>query len=150
MKNTDIDFYLENLQAYTNVESAIVRFSGYMAGALSADQATLNPSIKVGSVRSAFKWEVEDNALYTAITELVTLANNFDSPASLLLQNFIQDSAKLLTLLKCNPRGGEHWGDYAFASELVMVSIQVADRLKALRLNVISELSSGGQLDIFK
>jgi hypothetical protein len=121
-----------------------------MAGALSADQAILSPSIKVASVRSAFKWELEDNELYASIAELVDSAKNADGLASsLALQNIIKESTTLLTLLKSDPRGGEHWRDYAFASELVMVSIQFADRLKALRLNAISGISSGGQMEIF-
>jgi hypothetical protein len=154
MKDVDSTFYLENLLAYTNVESAIVRFSGYMAGALSADQAMNNPNgtvnNKVQGVRSAFKWEVDDNEPYTSLADLLNSTNNFEGLAtSVLLQNIIQDSAKLLKLLKYSSRGGEHWGDYTFAEELVMVSRQLADSLKALRLNAISALLSGGQLEIF-
>jgi|GEM_PF-5848841 len=153
MKNADIKFYLDNLQIYTNVERDIVRFSGYMAGALSADQAMNNPNgtvnNKVQGVRSAFKWELEDNELYTSIAELINLANTVEGLISVELQNFILNATILLTLLKYNPRGGDHWRDYEFSGKLVSVSIQVADGLKTLRLNVISVLSSGGQLEIF-
>ncbi len=147
-QNSELRFYLTNLQFYSEAESALLEFAGFVDGAMDADHAICNPNPnitnKTKGVRIAVKWKLEDDKLYAVIDRFVKAIRSYELLAiSLMLPKIIEESENFLELLGKNRYRGEHWVQYAYPTELRNLSARISGMLQELRLNVTSMIAGG-------